>query len=111
VSLVHYSTEILLVHVYWPPIAHHCSLFRLACPENSAEGSGEKQETSALDPELTPHLLHHLFMGTTTYWLKWISRCTYKGRWREFVQRSAFALKVSGSFGLAEDELYNEEPN
>mgnify|MGYP003666477521 CR=1 FL=1 len=56
------------------------------------------------DPELTPHLLHHLFMGTTTYWLKWISRCTYKGRWREFVQRSAFALKVSGSFGLAEDE-------
>lgn len=33
-------------------------------------------------------------METTTYWLKWIAKCTYKGRWREFVQRSAFALKV-----------------
>ncbi|MGH9439349.1 MAG: glycoside hydrolase family 15 protein, partial [Terriglobia bacterium] len=31
---------------------------------------------------------------TVEYWQRWISKCTYKGRWRETVQRSALALEL-----------------
>ena len=35
-----------------------------------------------------------LFRSTVDYWRRWLSRCTYSGRWRETVQRSALALKL-----------------
>ena len=35
-----------------------------------------------------------LFISTVDYWRRWLSRCTYTGRWREMVQRSALALKL-----------------
>ena len=35
-----------------------------------------------------------LFQETVEYWRRWISKCTYKGRWREMVHRSALALKL-----------------
>jgi GH15 family glucan-1,4-alpha-glucosidase len=35
-----------------------------------------------------------LFQGTVRFWQKWVSACTYRGRWREQVQRSALALKL-----------------
>ncbi len=35
-----------------------------------------------------------LFQGTVKFWRKWLSACTYYGRWREQVQRSALALKL-----------------
>lgn len=31
---------------------------------------------------------------TIDYWHKWLSKCTYKGRWRELVRRSALAMKL-----------------
>ena len=31
---------------------------------------------------------------TIAYWKNWVSRCGYKGRWREMVIRSALALKL-----------------
>jgi GH15 family glucan-1,4-alpha-glucosidase len=31
---------------------------------------------------------------TVDYWHRWLSKCTYKGRWRETVHRSALALKL-----------------
>jgi GH15 family glucan-1,4-alpha-glucosidase len=34
------------------------------------------------------------FRETVTYWQRWLSRCTYHGRWREVVQRSALVLKL-----------------
>ncbi|HZF39757.1 MAG TPA: glycoside hydrolase family 15 protein, partial [Blastocatellia bacterium] len=34
------------------------------------------------------------FKRTVAYWLRWISKCTYTGRWREMVHRSALALKL-----------------
>jgi GH15 family glucan-1,4-alpha-glucosidase len=34
------------------------------------------------------------FRETVTYWQRWLSHCTYHGRWREVVQRSALALKL-----------------
>jgi len=35
-----------------------------------------------------------LFQRTLRYWRKWLSSCTYQGRWREHVERSALALKL-----------------
>jgi len=35
-----------------------------------------------------------LFKQTVEYWRRWISKCTYTGRWREMVHRSALALKL-----------------
>jgi GH15 family glucan-1,4-alpha-glucosidase len=35
-----------------------------------------------------------MFRKTVAYWRKWLSRCTYTGRWREIVHRSALALKL-----------------
>ena len=32
--------------------------------------------------------------STIRFWQKWISRCTYKGRWSEMVYRSALTLKL-----------------
>ena len=35
-----------------------------------------------------------LFTDTVRYWRRWIGRCTYRGRWREIVARSALVLKL-----------------
>ena len=35
-----------------------------------------------------------LFETTMKFWQKWLSACTYHGRWREQVQRSALLLKL-----------------
>jgi GH15 family glucan-1,4-alpha-glucosidase len=35
-----------------------------------------------------------LFMKTVEYWRRWLSTCTYTGRWREMVHRSALTLKL-----------------
>ncbi len=35
-----------------------------------------------------------LFLETVQYWRRWLSKCTYKGRWREMVNRSALVLKL-----------------
>ena len=34
------------------------------------------------------------FDDTVMYWRRWLSKCTYQGRWRETVHRSALALKL-----------------
>ena len=35
-----------------------------------------------------------LFQATVRFWRKWLSGSTYRGRWRETVQRSALTLKL-----------------
>ncbi len=35
-----------------------------------------------------------LFRDTVAYWRRWTARCTYTGRWREVVLRSALTLKL-----------------
>ena len=35
-----------------------------------------------------------MFRDTVGYWRRWLSNCTYTGRWREMVERSALALKL-----------------
>ena len=34
------------------------------------------------------------FRATLDYWHRWLSHCTYRGRWREAVHRSALTLKL-----------------
>ncbi len=34
------------------------------------------------------------FERTVKFWQDWLSRCTYRGRWRERVERSALAMKL-----------------
>jgi GH15 family glucan-1,4-alpha-glucosidase len=34
------------------------------------------------------------FRGTVNFWQSWVSKCTYRGRWRETVERSALVLKL-----------------
>src|SRR6266404_3027156 len=45
------------------------------CPASEAEGE-------------------ELFQHTVQFWHRWLSACTYHGRWRERVERSALALKL-----------------
>src|SRR5204862_5319452 len=35
-----------------------------------------------------------LFRDTVEVWRRWLSKCTYAGRWREVVRRSALTLKL-----------------
>ena len=35
-----------------------------------------------------------VFEKTVQYWYAWLAKCTYQGRWREMVYRSALALKL-----------------
>ena len=46
------------------------------------------------DISLSHEKAEALFKQTVQYWRQWLSRCTYKGRWREMVQRSALTLKL-----------------
>ncbi|HSQ54643.1 MAG TPA: glycoside hydrolase family 15 protein, partial [Gemmata sp.] len=34
------------------------------------------------------------FRETVEFWQRWLGRCSYRGRWREIVKRSALALKL-----------------
>ncbi|MFQ6028127.1 MAG: glycoside hydrolase family 15 protein, partial [Dehalococcoidia bacterium] len=36
----------------------------------------------------------HLFEDTVQFWREWLSQSTYRGRWREMVERSALVLKL-----------------
>jgi GH15 family glucan-1,4-alpha-glucosidase len=43
---------------------------------------------------VTPEEIARMFEETRDFWRNWISRSTYKGRWREAVERSATTLKL-----------------
>ena len=45
-------------------------------------------------PPLSDEEVEILFGRTLDYWQRWIGQCTYMGRWREIVYRSALALKL-----------------
>ena len=53
----------------------------------------ETGATRAPQP-MNPAEAIELFEQTVRYWRSWLSRCTYQGRWREMVHRSAMALKL-----------------
>jgi len=43
---------------------------------------------------LNPDEAEQAFRATVQFWRDWLSQCTYTGRWREEVHRSALALKL-----------------
>jgi GH15 family glucan-1,4-alpha-glucosidase len=44
--------------------------------------------------QLSEESEHERFKKTIEFWRHWISKCTYRGRWREMVHRSALVLKL-----------------
>lgn len=48
----------------------------------------------ACAPPLTPAEGQAQFEETVNYWRNWLDGCTYTGRWRDVVYRSALALKL-----------------
>jgi len=53
--------------------------------ESAAEGPPREIRVAEFE-----HMLH----ATVRHWRNWLSRCTYTGRWRETLQRSAITLKL-----------------
>jgi len=64
------------------------------------EGKSQVFILRANDPDATvlcppPEVeAEQLFQKTLKFWHEWLSSCTYQGRWREMVERSALALKL-----------------
>ena len=58
--------------------------FALHEVDSGSDGPVPVSETEADD----------LFRSTVGYWRRWLSQCSYKGRWREMVERSALVLKL-----------------
>ena len=86
------------------------------CNISSHETEMETEKTVVehlLPPPLSLKKAEILFQSTVQYWRNWLSKCTYKGRWRESVYRSALVMKLftyqptgaivaSPTFGLPE---------
>ncbi|GAA1272109.1 glycoside hydrolase family 15 protein [Pseudonocardia aurantiaca] len=53
-------------------------------------------ESGAAGPprEIRVAEFERLFDDTVAFWRSWLSRCTYSGRWRETLERSAITLKL-----------------
>jgi GH15 family glucan-1,4-alpha-glucosidase len=51
---------------------------------------GKKESAPCPDDTCT----ERMFRETVDYWRAWLSQCTYTGRWRENVYRSALAMKL-----------------
>ena len=58
----------------------------------------ESEANSAIAGEQLNDYVRESMRRTINYWKDWISRCTYKGRWLEVVNRSALVLKLLSSF-------------
>jgi GH15 family glucan-1,4-alpha-glucosidase len=54
----------------------------------------EYAEPGAESASLAPDYVKESFKATMDFWHAWMRRCTYSGRWREIVQRSALVLKL-----------------
>ncbi|HLI07393.1 MAG TPA: glycoside hydrolase family 15 protein [Ktedonobacteraceae bacterium] len=55
----------------------------------------ESAKTGDISPShIYPARVHEAFQETVRYWRVWLAQCTYRGRWRETVQRSALVLKL-----------------
>ena len=55
--------------------------------------SDEEAESDGLHPASDKEG-EELFQDTVKYWHRWLAKCSYRGRWRERVERSALVLKL-----------------
>ena len=63
---------------------------------NAGQAGGVMLESSADGPPRTmaPDEVLGLFTATARFWRGWLGRSTYRGRWRQQVDRSAITLKL-----------------
>ncbi|MBL6929582.1 MAG: glycoside hydrolase family 15 protein [Rhodospirillales bacterium] len=73
---------------------HAICKFELTEGETAVFVLSEADEDNVEGVILSNHEAETKFRETIGYWRNWISKCTYKGRWRETVKRSALALKL-----------------
>jgi pentatricopeptide repeat protein len=66
------------------------------CLDNGQSASFilEEAVSGTSSPSLSDNYTSEAFKRTSSFWRNWISKSTYKGRWREMVNRSALALKL-----------------
>jgi GH15 family glucan-1,4-alpha-glucosidase len=93
------SPNLLLALASSVPL-ERCGPGGVACEFTLNEGQTQSFELHGLTPGgreqigLTEEESHQLFVDTVHFWREWIGYCTYRGRWRETVHRSALALKL-----------------
>ena len=87
--------------------------FELAPGESAAfvlEDAAHGVESAAAAPDY----VSNAFKEVSDYWRRWVARSTYRGRWRDIVNRSSLALKLltsvehgaivaAATFGLPEE--------
>jgi GH15 family glucan-1,4-alpha-glucosidase len=63
---------------------------------NAGEVRGLVLESAADGPprEVRPAEIQQLLDQTVAFWRSWLARSTYRGRWREMINRSAITLKL-----------------
>ena len=72
----------------------------VACEFSLEEGQSQSFELHEVAPGvreqigLPEQVSKQLFADTVRFWRQWIGKCTYRGRWRETVHRSALVLKL-----------------
>ncbi|MDH3603180.1 MAG: glycoside hydrolase family 15 protein [Candidatus Tectomicrobia bacterium] len=54
----------------------------------------ESAEPGMESPSMAPDYVSRAFKDTMNFWHRWLARSTYRGRWREMVNRSALTLKL-----------------
>jgi GH15 family glucan-1,4-alpha-glucosidase len=52
------------------------------------------EEADGESPSANPDYISDAFKETMNYWITWVNRSKYRGRWREMVNRSALTLKL-----------------
>ena len=69
--------------------------------DESASFIFEQVEPGGESPSGAPDYVARAFKDTVNFWRGWVGRSTYRGRWREMVNRSALTLKLltSRTFG------------
>ena len=83
-------------------LVHSPMQLRTATPSPSSPsartrppGSSSRSRTRTSHPRLDSRTTRaRRSSRTVNFWRDWIGRCTYKGRWRETVNRSALTLKL-----------------
>ncbi|WNG53432.1 glycoside hydrolase family 15 protein [Archangium gephyra] len=89
--------------------------FTLHEGQSAVFGLREGAPDSCHDTVMGHEASEALFRSTVDYWRHWVAGCSYTGRWREVVQRSALALKLmtfepSGAIVAAPTCSLPEEP-
>jgi GH15 family glucan-1,4-alpha-glucosidase len=71
-----------------------CARFTLEEGQTAVFLLQEIEAKGGCPPSMSPDKEMDLFKKTVNYWRQWVSKCTYTGRWREMVMRSALVLKL-----------------